>query len=141
MLRENMARCENIIQGKYITVTCYKKDMTDARIFFSRLFNDLSAHFSRLGSALIELNLNERLKILHDFYRNGEEEYFDFNLSYNAKTGRSFKDDICPRAPVFKNKYFQFGGKYGRVLYISKYPPVSYTHLKDKLNPKKIENT
>lgn len=129
MLLENMARCENIIQEKYITVTCYKKDVTDARIFFSRLFNDLSAHFSRLGSALIELNLNERLKILHDFYRNGEEEYFDFNLSYNAKTGRSFKDDICPRAPIFKNKYFQFGGKYGRVLYISKYPQF----LKDKI--------
>ena len=67
MLLENMARCENIIQEKYITITCYKKDVTDARIFFSRLFNDLSSHFSRLGSALIELNLNERLKILHDF--------------------------------------------------------------------------
>ena len=129
MLLENMARCENIIQEKYITVTCYKKDVTDARIFFSRLFNDLSSHFSRLGSALIELNLNERLKILHDFYRNGEEEYFDFDLSYNAKNGRSFKDDICPRAPVFKNKYFQLGDKYGRVLYISKYPQF----LKDKI--------
>ena len=89
----------------------------------------LSAHFSRLGSALIELNLNERLKILHDFYRNGEEEYFDFELSYNAKNGRSFKDDICPRAPIFKNKHFQLGDKYGRVLYISKYPQ----YLKDKI--------
>lgn len=129
MLLENMAKCENIMQEKYITVTCYKKDINDARIFFSRLNNDLSAHFSRLGSALIELTLNERLKILHDFYRNGEEEFFDFDLSYSAKRGRSFKDDICPRAPVFKNKYFTLGDKFGRVLYISKYPQF----LKDKI--------
>ena len=129
MLLENMAKSENIIQEKYITVTCFKKDVTEARIFFARLVNDLSSHFSRLGSALIELNLNERLKILHDFYRNGEEEFFDFDLSYSAKRGRSFKDDICPRAPVFKNKYFQLGDKFGRVLYISKYPQF----LKDKV--------
>lgn len=129
MLLANMAKCENIMQEKYITVTCYKKDIKEARIFFSRLINDLSAHFSRLGSAIIELDLNERLKILHDFYRNGEEEFFSFDLSYNAKRGRSFKDDICPRAPVFKNKYFKLGDKYGRVLYISKYPQF----LKDKV--------
>ena len=129
MLLENMAKSENIIQEKYITVTCFKKDVAEARIFFARLVNDLSSHFSRLGSALIELNLNERLKILHDFYRNGEEEFFDFDLSYSAKRGRSFKDDICPRAPVFKNKYFQLGDKFGRVLYISKYPQF----LKDKV--------
>lgn len=74
MLLENMARCRKYHTGKIHYSYLLQKDVTDARIFFSRLFNDLSAHFSRLGSALIELNLNERLKY-YDFYRNGEEEY------------------------------------------------------------------
>lgn len=129
MLLENMGKCENIMQEKYLTITCFKKDIKEARTFFSRLINELSTHFSKLGSALIELELNDRLKILHDFYRNGEEEFFDFDLSYNARRGRSFKDDICPRAPVFKKNYFQLGEKFGRVLYISKYPQF----LKDKV--------
>lgn len=129
MLINNLNKSENIIQEKYLTITCFKKDVKEARTFFARLTNELSSHFARLGSALIELNLKERLNILHDFYRNGEEEFFDFDLSYNAKRGRSFKDDICPRMPSFKNNYFQLGDKFGRVLYISKYPQF----LKDKV--------
>ena len=39
---------------------------------------ELSSHFSKLGSQLEELDAIERLKILHDFYRNGHEEQFSF---------------------------------------------------------------
>ena len=122
MLLKNMASCSNIVQEKYITITCFKKDIEEARTYFGRLYNEMSSRFKRLGSQLIELSLNERLKILHDFYRPGEEEYYDFDLSSSAKHGYSFKDDICPRNLKFYNGYFQLNEKYGRSLYFSKLP-------------------
>lgn len=67
------------------------------------------------------MNLEERLKILHDFYRSDESE-FNFDMKDNMRKGHSFKDLICPLAPEFKHKYFKLDNKYGRVLYLSNYP-------------------
>ena len=39
-----------------------------------------------------------------------------------AKKGHSFKDLITPRMSKYHNKYFEFDGKYGRVLYLNNYP-------------------
>ena len=122
ILLKNMASCSNIVQEKYITITCFKKDIEEARTYFSRLYNEMSSRFKRLGSQLIELSLNERLKIMHDFYRPGEEENYGFDLSSSAKHGYSFKDDICPRNLKFYNGHFQLNEKYGRALYFSKLP-------------------
>ena len=61
MLIKNMENCSNIIQEKYITITCFKKDIEEARSYFGRLYNEMSTHFKRLGSQLIELTLNERM--------------------------------------------------------------------------------
>ena len=40
---------------------------------------DLISHFAALGSKCGELDATERLRILHDFYRQGEESEFVFN--------------------------------------------------------------
>lgn len=122
MLIKNMENCSNIIQEKYITITCFKKDIEEARSYFGRLYNEMSTHFKRLGSQLIELSLNERLKIFHDFYRPGEEDFFDFDMKSSARHGHSFKDDICPKHLKFNNGYFNINEKYGRALYFSKLP-------------------
>ena len=44
----------------------------------------------------MELDATERLRILHDFYRQGEESEFVFNAREMMKRGHSFKDYICP---------------------------------------------
>ena len=43
----------------------------------------------------MELDATERLRILHDFYRQGEESEFVFNAREMMKRGHSFKDYIC----------------------------------------------
>ena len=122
MLLKNLSKSENIIQEKYLTITVFKQNIHEARTFFSRITNELSAYFSRLGSSLIELSVEERLKILHDFYRNGEEETFHFDLNYAVKHGYSFKESISPRKIKFEQDHFKLNDKYGRVLYLSGYP-------------------
>lgn len=121
MLLEKVSGSDEIVQEKYITVTIFKDSIADARTFFTRTTIELSAYFSKLGSYSEELDAVERLKILHDFYRNGEEEYFEFDMNDSARKGHSFKDSICPKNPEFKHKYFKVGDKYGRVLFLSDY--------------------
>ena len=72
----------------------YKQSAEDARSYFARVGAELGQHFSRLGSRLIEISGEERLKILFNFYRIGEESEFNFDVRGWARRGRSFKDDI-----------------------------------------------
>lgn len=121
MLLDKLKESDDIVQEKYLTLTVFKNNIEEARSYFSRIGTELSSHFAKLGSKCIELNLEERLKILHDFYRSDESE-FNFDMKDNMRKGHSFKDLICPLAPEFKHKYFKLNDKYGRVLYLSNYP-------------------
>lgn len=121
MLLDKLKESDDIVQEKYLTLTVFKNNVEEARSYFSRIGTELSSHFAKLGSGCIELNLKERLKILHDFYRSDESE-FNFDMKDNMRKGHSFKDLICPLAPEFKHKYFKLDDKYGRVLYLSNYP-------------------
>lgn len=121
MLLDKLKESDDIVQKKYLTLTVFKNNVEEARSYFSRIGTELSSHFAKLGSGCIELNLEERLKILHDFYRSDESE-FNFDMKDNMRKGHSFKDLICPLAPEFKYKYFKLDDKYGRVLYLSNYP-------------------
>lgn len=121
MLIEKVSGADGMAQEKYITMTTFKNSIDEARSFFARTTVELSSHFSKLGSQLEELDAVERLKILHDFYRSGEEEFFYFDMKVSMRKGHHFKDIICPRYPKFHNKYFQIGDKFGRVLYLSDY--------------------
>lgn len=121
VLLDKIAEMDEIIQEKYITVTIFKNTIEEARGAFAHITNELTAHFGQLGSYCAALTTNERLKILHDFYRNGKEEKFYFDIEDNAYKGHSFKDSICPNAPVFKHKYFKLDDKYGCVLFLSEY--------------------
>lgn len=121
MLLEKVSGSDGISQEKYITVTVFKNSIDEARNFFSRTTVELTTHFSNLGSSLEELNAIERLKILHDFYRSGSEENFQFDFHDFMRKGHHFKDAICPYHPEFHNKYFKLGDKYGCVMFLSNY--------------------
>lgn len=110
-----------IVQDKYVTISINKKNIDDARQYFARVGADLITHFSRLGSKCVELESEERLRIIHDFFRTGEESSFCFNLKSTRKKGHDFKDYICPDTMEFKNDYFKMGNRYGRVLFLREY--------------------
>ena len=118
MLREKTAEANGIVQEKYITISVAKKDIGEAKTYFSRVGADLSAHFSALGSQCHELDATERLRILHDFYRPGQEAYFRFDLSEMMRLGHNFKDNICPDSIERFDDYIKLGDKYARVLFL-----------------------
>lgn len=119
---EDSAKSSNgIKQEKYITVTVTKKSLEEARTTIRRIAVELNKHFKKLNSSCIELDANERLKLLHNFYRQGEESSFNFNMMDNMQKGHSFKDYICPDSMEFKKSYFKIGEKFGRVLFLKEY--------------------
>lgn len=118
-----------IVQDKYVTLTIQKKSVQEARNHFNRVGADLIAHFSRLGSKCTELDLTERLRIIHDFCRPKETADYHFDLRDTMQKGQNFKDYITPDGFEFKSDYFKIGDRFGRVLFIRDYP----SYIKDSV--------
>lgn len=75
-----------ILQEKYITISVTKKDIEQARSYFARVGSDLTSHFAALGSKCTELGATDKLRVLHDFYRPGEEAVFHFDAKEMMET-------------------------------------------------------
>lgn len=118
-----------IVQDKYVTLTIQKKTVEEARSHFNRVGADLIAHFSRLGSKCTDLDLTERLRIIHDFCRPKETADYHFDLRDTMQKGQSFKDYISPDGFEFKSDHFKIGDRFGRVLFIRDYP----SYIKDSV--------
>jgi len=121
LIDEGTKTSNGIVQEKYVTITIKKKNLEEARTTFRRIAIELNKHFKKLNSICIELNSDERLKLLHNFYRIGEENSFNFDMMDNMQKGHSFKDYICPDSFEFKKDKFKFGNKLGRVIYLKEY--------------------
>ena len=129
MLLDKATGANGIMQEKYITISVVKKDVEEARAYFARVGADLISHFAALGSKCVELDATERLRILHDFYRQGEESEFVFNAREMMKRGHSFKDYICPDGIEKNSDYLKLGGKFCRVLFLKDYA----SYIKDNM--------
>ena len=129
MLLDKATGANGITQEKYITISVVKKDIEEARAYFSRVGADLISHFAALGSKCVELDATERLRILHDFYRQGEESEFVFNAREMMKRGHSFKDYICPDGIEKNSDYLKLGDKFCRVLFLKDYA----SYIKDNM--------
>ena len=129
MLLDKAMGSNGISQEKYITVSVQKKDVEEARAYFARTGADLAAHFSALGAKCVELNATERLQVIHDFYRAGEESSFSFNARKMARKGHDFRDYICPDYMEKHSDYMKLGEKYCRVIFLKDYA----SYIKDSM--------
>lgn len=129
MLLDKATDANGIVQEKYITVTVMKKNVKEARAFFARTGADLAQHFTALGSKCVPLNANDKLRLLHDFYRSGEENSFEFNMKDNMRKGHCFRDYICPDSIEKHSDYLKLGERYARILYLKDYA----SYIKDSM--------
>lgn len=129
MLLDKALGTNGMIREMYLTVSTFKKDYEAAKTYFRRVTSDIATHLSRLGSRCYMMNTTERLQILHDFYRAGEEVNFQLDLKQLMKRGQHFKDYICPDSFEFKKDYFTMGTRFGRVLFLKDYA----SYIKDSM--------
>ena len=101
MEKKIMEGKQGIEQERYLTVSIIRKNYEEAKA---------------------ALNGVERLRVLHDFYRMGEEEYFSFDFEEAVRTGRDYKDDICNSMLKFYPTCMQDEKRFAKALFIKKYP-------------------
>lgn len=129
MLLDKAVNSNGMVREIYLTISVFKKSIEDARNYFRRVSTDIVSHLAKLGSKCIELDAREKLRILHDFYRIGEEVNYNLDIKDFIKKGHNFKDYICPDGFSFKKDYFEMGKKYGRVLFLKEYA----SYIKDSM--------
>ncbi len=129
MLLDKATGANGITQEKYLTISVVKKDIEEARAYFARVGADLISHFAALGSKCAELDAEEKLRVLHDFYRQGEEGNFHFDPHDMMKKGHDFRDYICPDSVEKNSDYLKLGDKYCRVLFLKDYA----SYIKDSM--------
>ena len=119
----------NMVQEKYITISAGKRSIEEARSYFARIGGDLQTHLTQLSSSSSALEVTDRLRVFHDFFRIGEEVHYRFNLRETMRKGHNFKDYICPDSLELNKDHFVMGNKYGRVLFLREYA----SYIKDSM--------
>ena len=118
----------SVEQERFITVSVHKKNVDEARTFFSRVTGEITSKLSRLNSSSNELDAAERLDVLRGFFR-PEEAALPFDLQTAMKRGHNLKDTICPDSLEFHRDHFKMGNQYGRVLFLKDYA----SYIKDSM--------
>ena len=119
----------SVVQERCLTLTVAKRNIDEARSYFSRVGTDLINHLSRLSSTGRELDAAARLRLFRDFFKGSAPPSFDFDLREHMKKGHSFKDWLCPDSMEFQKDHFRIDNRWGRVLYLQDYA----TYIKDSL--------
>jgi type IV secretory pathway VirB4 component len=113
---------QGIEQERYLTIVIERKNFEEAKAQFATIEATVHKSFSELGTDIIPLDGNERLKVIHDFYHLGEEDNFDFDIRNAAKVGADFRNDLCNGMLKFYPDHIEDEGKFVRALFIKKYP-------------------
>lgn len=129
ILTDKAAESNNLVQEKYITLSIAQRKIAESRAYFRRVEGNLGKSFGRLDSGLQAVSSHDRLRIFHDFFRPGEEQYFTFDQSDAILRGLHFKDLICPDGMAFRAGHFEMGNRFGRVLFLKDFA----SYLQDDL--------
>lgn len=104
-IRQCVQDAGNVVQHKYLILSTNKQNVTDARSRLRQVQVNLLAELSNLGCTIKPMTNNERLEVLHNFFRRGEEGRFLFNFDHYGKLGNDFRNTIAPDAMRFTTKY------------------------------------
>lgn len=121
-----------IEQVKYITITVKRNSYNDAYQSLGSIESGMVKDFASLGSSIIPLNSNQRLKVIHDFIHLDNSE--SINIEDSIMNGRDWRNDIsCDYIDFSSDPSFFFSEKKSyKALYIeaNSYPD---DELSDKM--------
>lgn len=107
---------QGIEQIKIVTVSVVKQSYEDAKSYLATVEANMKKEFLGIGSMLIPLNGTERLRLLHNFWRKGEENLFTFSVEDYMNRGIcDWKNDIAPSYVDFEtcpDRFFTDKGVY-----------------------------
>ena len=113
---------QGIEQERFLTVTVERKDYEQAKAFFNTFEGGMQQEFHAIGSKLEPLDAAERLRVLYNFYRIGDEETFSFDFDAYVKSKTDYKNDICGSMIKYSPNDFETDRKICRAVSIRRYP-------------------
>ena len=96
ILESQIGRGTGIMQERYFTMSVAKSTPKEAKTHFDRVGTEMALRFAGMGSSFTPIELGERLRILRDFYRPGDEDYWNFDLEEKKKKGPQLQGQHCP---------------------------------------------
>ncbi len=105
---------------KFITVTVTAINFEAASTKFFNIEAHLINCLNRLGTELIALTANERVRLMADILRDVDAEIRPISREEFAR--RAEKQLCCPDYFEFKKDYFMYNDKFARCLYFKKLP-------------------
>ena len=121
-IRQCVQDAGNVVQHKYLILSTNKQNVTDARSRLRQVQGNLLAELSNLGCTIKPMTNNERLEVLHNFFRRGEEGRFQFSFDDYGKLGNDFRNTIAPDAMRFTTKYAEIDDGFAKAMTIAQYP-------------------
>ena len=112
----------NVLQSKYVIVSTQKSRVEDARDRLRQVQGHLVNILSELGSTVRSVDNSERLRILHNFFRVGEESRFEFDLDRCTKLGEDFRDFVAPDVIEFKRDHIDIDNRVAKCMSMSYFP-------------------
>lgn len=119
---------QGLYQTIYLTLTIAAENIRDARQQFGSIEAALHSAFIAMGvngmagSSMQAVGINERMDILYRFTHAGLHSNYKFDFDHELAAGNDWVNIIAPPSIRFHAEDFEISGKYGRVMYISKYP-------------------
>ena len=96
IMKGRAAQSNNLVQERFVTLSIPKRKIEESKTYFRRAGANLQKTFARLDSGITPARNYDRLRVLHDFFRPGYEQYFDYDDYRFMQTSRDFRDLICP---------------------------------------------
>jgi hypothetical protein len=129
MIRGKMSEGRNnLVSDKYIVLGSHYENYIEAHNNFGHVDIDLNQKIKNVAqNQNIEtppMNINERLKSLHDILNIGKEDQFNININLDDVTaqGLTSKDIVAPAGFRFERDFIRMGDKFARVLLLKTLP-------------------
>lgn len=121
-IRQCVQDAGNVVQHKYLILSTNKQNVTDARSRLRQVQGNLLAELSNLGCTIKPMTNNERLEVLHNFFRRGEEGRFQFSFDDYGKLDNDFRNTIAPDAMRFTTQHAEIDDGFAKAMTIAQYP-------------------
>ena len=103
----------------HLILSTNKQNVTDASSRLRQVQGNLLAELSNLGCTIKPMTNSERLEVLHNFFRRGEEGRFQFSFDDYGKLGNDFRNTIAPDAMRFTTNHAEIDDGFAKAMTIA----------------------
>ena len=125
-INENRALAgdNQIVRERYIVLSGEHQSKEAARLWFKQVQESLMEQITNLDTTCHQLDAEDRLRVLHHFFRPDAGDRFRFDFKEMRRSGAAVQDYIAPDGMVFpfEGSYFKIDDRYGRALMVRDFP-------------------